>query len=286
MNKKLLLLVPVIGIIGFSYYGEETQLTKYHADEIDGLDIANYSANPPTQKTGAPGENNCTQCHAGSTQPAAGTVTYTFSGANNEYAPGQSYTIDLSAGGVKNGFQMTILDASDNAAGTFTAGTNTATATAGGREYIHHTASSGVTDFSFTWNAPATDMGDLTVYYAYNRSNNNGASSSDVIYLGQETISISSSASITKHEQLDQAFKVIPDMTSQQINVTYQTLEHASIELFVSDITGKLLMKQSVGNQNPGIYNETIELDRIPNSGIYLVSIFINNQVLTRKIMI
>lgn len=286
MNKKLLLLIPVLGIIGFSYYDKEGHLTKYHADDLDGFDINNYSANPPTAKTGAPGENNCTQCHSGTTQPAAGTVTYSFSGSGNEYAPGQSYTIDLSAGGVKNGFQMTVLDASNNAAGTFTAGTNSSTSSVGGKEYIYHSASSGVTDWSFTWNAPATDMGNLTVYYAYNRSDNGGTSASDVIYLGQETISISASASITQHEKLDASFEVIPNVDAQQLMVNYETLEHSHVELFVLDVTGKQLFKKSIGSQNPGLHNETIEYGVMPQRGIYFISIFINNEVLTRKIMI
>lgn len=283
---QILLLIPIIGVIGFSFLDEETQLTKYHADDLDKINTLAYSANPPTQKTGAPGESDCTGCHSGTAQPAAGNVTYNFSGTNQEYTPGQSYTIELSGSGVKNGFQMTILDGSNNAAGTFTSGNQSSTASAAGRNYIHQSASSGITDWSFTWNAPATDMGDLTVYYSYNRSNNNGGSGSDVIYLGQETISSSSTAGFTYHEKLNQAFEAIPNLANQQINISYQIFEHASIQLFISDINGKLIMQEKIGNQNPGTYEEIIDFSRIPETGIYLVSIFVNNEVLTKKVML
>lgn len=237
MNKKLLFLIPIAGVLSFSYFDKEGTMSTYHNDGIDELQ---YSANPPTQKTGAPGESNCTDCHTGSTQSSAGTVTFDFSDTGLQYVPGQTYTMDLAGAGIKNGFQLTVLDASDNAAGTFTAGTNSATTTAGGREYIHHTTSSGVSAWQFDWNAPATDMGNLTVYFAYNRSNDNGATSSDVIYLGQEMLTVNASASITNHQKLDQAYEVFVN-ESGQLNLKYQTLDYAKVMLNVMDMSGKLV---------------------------------------------
>ena len=57
MNKKLLLLIPVIGFIGLSFFDKESNITSFHND---GIETVNYAANPPTEKTGAPGEGNCT----------------------------------------------------------------------------------------------------------------------------------------------------------------------------------------------------------------------------------
>ncbi|MEO9534375.1 MAG: choice-of-anchor V domain-containing protein [Crocinitomicaceae bacterium] len=281
MTKKLLLLIPIAGVLSFSYFDKEGTMSTYHNDGIDKLQ---YSANPPTQKTGAPGEGNCTDCHSGSTQSAAGTVNFTFSGTGLQYVPGQTYTMDVVGNGVKNGFQLTVLDASDNAAGTFTAGTNSATTTAGGREYIYHTASSGISSWSFDWNAPATDMGNLTVYYSYNRSNDNGATSADVIYLGQEMLTVDPGASITAHQKLDQAFEAYID-NSRQLNIKYQTLDYSKVQLNIIDMAGKLVYREDFGNKNPGAQTAQIDVSQINQSGIYFVSLLIDNEVVNRKVM-
>jgi hypothetical protein len=282
MTKKLLFLIPIAGILSFSYFDKEGTMSTYHNDGIDGM---LNSANPPTQKTGAPGEGNCTDCHTGTTQSSSGTVTFDFSGTGLQYAPGQTYSMDLTGAGVKNGFQLTVLDASDNAAGTFTAGTNSTTVASGGKEYIHHTASAGISAWTFDWNAPATDMGNLTVYYAYNRSNDNGSTANDVIYLGQEMLTIDASASITSHQKLDQAFEAYVNTNTQQLNLKYQTIDHSSVILNVMDLSGKLVYREDFGKKNPGAQTEQIDLSSINQTGIYFVSLLINNEVVNRKVM-
>ena len=282
--KKLLLILPIAGLVGYSFYNKDAHLEKYHNDGIENVE---FSSNPPLSKTGAPGESNCTDCHSGTTQSAAGTITYNFSGANDEYLPGQSYTIDLSiASGAKNGFQMTILDANNDAAGTFTAGTNTSTASAMSRNYIRHSASSGITSWSFTWNAPATDMGDLTVYYAFNETNNSGTNSGDQIYLGQESISINPSASMTEYDQLKSGYKVYVDEVAQQLKLQYSTLEPSDVVLNVIDLNGKLLLRKELGTKSAGEYNENIDLTEMYQSGVYFVSLLINNYAINQKIVL
>ncbi len=282
MKKTLLLIVPVIGLIGFSFFDKEANLIKFHND---GIETVNFSANPPAEKTGAPGEGNCTQCHSGATQSAAGNVDYTFSGTADEYLPGQSYTITLDVPMTpKNGFEMTILDGSDNAAGTFTAGTNSATTTANSREYIRHSSSSGVTGWSFTWNAPATDMGDLTVYYAYNETNDDGSTSGDIVYLGQETISISGGVGLTKHELLDSDYNVVFNQMTKDMTVTYKPIDNSVVVLNIQDLSGRLVKTYDFGQKGPSNQKEIINLSHLNQSGVYIVSIFIGNQVLNRKV--
>lgn len=278
------LLIPAVLVFGMSMITETGSYSKYHADDVDGV---LYSTNPPAEKTGAPGENNCTQCHTGTTQSAAGTITYNYSGAMNEYLPGQTYTIDLSiAAGPKNGFQMTILDGSDMAAGTFTAGTGSATTTANGREYIRHTMSTGVTSWSFDWTAPATDMGDLTVYYAFAESNQSGSTAGETIYLGQETISISSSVGMTKYEQLKHDFNAYYDYQSKEVVVNYQPIDQSKIVVNFQDLSGRLIQQIDLGQKGPGAQQEKIDVSRFNNEGIYIVSVFVDNYVLNQKIFI
>ena len=284
MKKKILFLIPIAGFLGFSYFDKEGSISTYHNDGIEGL---MSSVNPPTGKTGAPGDGDCTGCHFGATQSAAGTITYAFSGANDEYTPGQSYSIDLSiAAGAKNGFQLTVLDASDNAAGTFNAGTNSAAVSAGGRQYIHQTAASGVTDWSFTWNAPSTNMGPLTVYYAFNASDDGGSTANDVIYLGQETIDPVDNASISKHDKLDKAYKVIVNGNASQMTLQYKTVDYSDVTLNVIDMSGKLVYREFLGAKSPGNQTDIIDISQFKHTGIYFVSLLIDNDVINRKVML
>lgn len=263
---------------------EEGSFSKYHADGVEGV---NFTANPPAAKTGAPGEGNCTDCHNGSTQSAAGTITYNFSDANDEYLPGQTYTIDLSiASGAKNGFQMTILDASDNAAGTFTAGTNSGTTSSGGREYIRQTSATGVTSWSFDWNAPASDMGDLTVYYSFNATDAGGSTANDVVYLGQETISISGSIGMTKYEELDNSYNVVFNNMTRELTLNYTPLEDSRVVLNVMDLSGKLIYAEDLGNRPSQPQMDVINGADFKRTGVYIVSVLVGNYALNRKVMI
>ncbi|MFT4600828.1 MAG: hypothetical protein ACI857_001005 [Arenicella sp.] len=284
MTRKLLFLIPIAGFLGFSYFDKEGTISTYHND---GIESVMYSANPPNAKTGAPGDGTCTDCHTGTTQSAAGTITYAFSGTGNEYTPGQSYTIDLSiAAGAKNGFQLTVLDASDNAAGTFNSGTNSATTSAGGKEYVHHSSSVGNTAWQFTWNAPSTDMGPVTVYYAFNATDNGGSTGNDVVYLGQETITVVDNVSITAHDQLDQAYRVIVDQNANQLTLKYATLTSSDVTLNVIDMSGKLVYREALGQKSAGNQTDQIDISQFNKSGIYFVSLLIDNDAINRKVML
>lgn len=134
-----------------------------------------YSNNPPTKRTGAPGETTCASCH-GSLNDGAGTLTITAPAA---FTPGQTYpvTVTLNHTGKSCwGFSMTALHKADNSmAGSFTNTTPlTATQTSSGKTYIDQTTntadgsfggSSGPVSWSFQWTAPAASAGTDTVIF-------------------------------------------------------------------------------------------------------------------------
>ena len=263
---------------------EKGDYAKYHHDGLEGI---NSSTNPPTARTGAPGENTCTQCHIGPTFSAAGVVTYDFSDLNDEYYPDSTYTISLGiAGGSKNGFEMTILDDNDEQAGTFTAGTGSAVAIGNSREYIRHSASVGVNDWTFSWTAPSTDLGNLTAYFAFNKSNNAGTTGSDSIFIGQETILVSPSAALTDYQQLQNDFHAFYDGQNAEIVINYQTLKQSKIVINVQDLSGRLLYKEDLGNKNTSKQTERIQLNHMNQSGLVIVSVFVDNYVLNQKLFI
>ncbi len=278
MNKKLLLLVPIAGIIGASLLSTTTsKVEKYHKD---GIEAINFSGGPNLGLTGAPGEGNCTQCHTGaSTQSAAGNVNLV---ATTEYIVNQQYMFEIGMGGSQNGFEMTILDANGNQAGTFTAGSGTSVATQGGKEYIRHTSPFGFT--TFNWTAPATDMGQLTAYYAFNKTNSSGTNQGDTIYLGQHIIGSAVSNGVSDYEKQDKKIKMYFNENSREVNVRYTLNSKARIQINISDLQGRLIQTTPIGQKGLGVHTETIPLENLNNEGIYFVSLFINNNVYNRKV--
>jgi Leucine-rich repeat (LRR) protein len=283
MKQIILLSLPILSFSVFSFLNEPGKISTYHAD---GIESVLSSSNPPAARTGAPGESNCTACHAGSTMSAEGVVSFTLSGGP-EYVPGETYPMTIATvGGPKNGFQLTILDESNNQAGTLEAGAGSGITSSGGRQYIRHTSSLGAGSWTFNWTAPDTDVGNLTVYYAVNKSNNNGSDSGDEVFLGNESIPVSGSASITSVERLDQDYKVFYDRGLHQLNLNYNLITDANVVINIQDLSGRLVDFRELGKQNPGTATHQLNLDKVDKAGFYIISLFIDNTVLNRKIYI
>src|SRR5687767_8205513 len=155
MRRQFLFSTLLLTALFFLFKSSQGKVETYHQSAPPAL---LSSVNPPAGRTGAPGESNCTvSCHGGSTQSAAGIIDLTFSGAGNEYIVDEHYSFTISiASGSKNGFEATILDSNNTKAGTFTAGTNYSLANSGGRQYVRHSVSTGITSWTFNWTAPLT----------------------------------------------------------------------------------------------------------------------------------
>jgi hypothetical protein len=279
MKKYTLILLPLLGLIGFSFLYEGNHISNYHNDNIEAV---NFTSNPPTGKTGAPGEGNCTDCHSGSTMSGDGVVFFTVGGGPG-YMPGSTYPITVSTiSGTKNGFELTILDGDENFQGSFTAGDNSSLATGGGVDYIRHSASDGVLSWTFDWTAPDADAGELTAYYCVNISNDNGSSSGDEIFLGNTSIPMFNVG--VEENELDRAYAVFYNSQTSELNLNYSLLKEAKVLLNIQDLSGKLIQYYDFGYQGSGDYSEKLTLTNVDAQGIYLISLFINNQVFNRKI--
>lgn len=157
-----------------------------------------YSSGPASvvgqAYTGAPGESGtlCSSCHsAGSfgTPSATLSITDGMGMPVTDYTAGEVYQISLTAmegSGSPSGygFQLTVLDGSNNDVANFSnpssnAKISTAASVAGGRTYAEHNATSVSNVFTFDWTAPVGGTGDLTFYYNVNVVNGNGGTSGD-----------------------------------------------------------------------------------------------------------
>lgn len=166
--------------------------------ELSGTPVSANRLGPIESVTGAPGESTCADCHGGGT--LGGTLA--INGLPQSYTPGQDITITVrlaQTGRTRFGFQLTAIDSTGKQAGTLTTNDNrtqlqSAQVNGNTRQYINHTSpgtdpfQTGVGQWTFTWKAPAQDVGQITFYAAGNAANNNGTTSGDSIYTTSASI--------------------------------------------------------------------------------------------------
>ena len=163
---------------------------------------------PPAEKTGAPNEGTCADCHAGNAlNTSGGSLMLTIP---ETYEPNEVYEIVVSIerywawGGLDAwvaplnlwGFEMTALDENDARAGSFEAsyvGT-TQLKEANSKQYITHTRagttaySSNAHSWKVKWTAPDADVGPIIFYAAGNAANGDGGTTGDWIYTTQSEL--------------------------------------------------------------------------------------------------
>ena len=253
------------------------------------------SDNGKAGATGSPGEQTCSQsnCHTGSTDNTmGGSVTLTSTDLVNwEYTPGQTYTLTATVsqqGRSLFGIGLEALLPSGANAGTLTPGTGTttknATISGNSRKNIVHNMNAGATanahSFTFTWTAPATDVGAVTIYYAGNATNNNGAKTGDYIYNASQVVT-PAGVSVSEQENSPFTFSFYPNPTTENITVNYSLEESAKIQYVIYDLTGKKVQTESA-TRFPGSQQQSIDVNSL-QAGTYLLSLNLNGNVITKR---
>ena len=126
----------------------------------------------------------------------------TISGVPAYYFPGEQIAVTVTTNqedGVNYGFQLTAIDGSGRAAGTWTLPDTVQTQIVKGqvgdnlRQYVEHTSSGivpttfGSKSWTFIWNAPKRRLDTVSFYAAGNAANGNGNFSGDYIYTTSAT---------------------------------------------------------------------------------------------------
>jgi hypothetical protein len=253
------------------------------------------SDNGKAGATGSPGEQTCSQsnCHTGSTDNTmGGSVTLTSTDLVNwEYTPGQTYTLTATVsqqGRSLFGIGLEALLPSGANAGTLTPGTGTttknATISGNSRKNIVHNMNAGATanahSFTFTWTAPATDVGAITIYYAGNATNNNGAKTGDYIYNASQVVT-PAGVSVSEQENSPFTFSFYPNPTTENITMNYSLEESAKIQYVIYDLTGKKVQTESA-TRFPGAQQQSIDVNSL-QAGTYLLSLNLNGNVITKR---
>jgi len=253
------------------------------------------SDNGKAGATGSPGEQSCSQsnCHTGSVDNSmGGSVTLTSSDLVNwEYTPGQTYTLTATVsqqGRSLFGIGLEALLPSGANAGNLVPGTGTttknATISGNSRKNIVHNMNAGATanahSFTFTWTAPATDVGPITIYYAGNAANNNGLKTGDYVYTASQIVN---PAVVSVSEQVNApfAFSFYPNPTTENITINYSLEESSKITYVIYDLTGKQVQTESA-NRFPGAQQQIIDVNQL-HAGAYLISVNVNGSVITKR---
>jgi hypothetical protein len=251
----------------------------------------------PNGNTGAPGENNCTQCHSGSMLDGSEmNLLEMFDNAGNlvnTYLPDSTYNMKFTSNSpaIRKGFQTVVLNTSNTQSGTLNAITTEGTKknTAGGtngRQYITHTLNgTSLSTWGFTWKAPSTSQGDVTFYLASNVTNNNNSSSGDQIYLSQHTYSLEETNS-TNFLNKTKSFSFIAFYYEKHLHLKFNSQFSGHGFVNVLNSFGQSVFYSNLGQINT---NEEIRKILLPsnlNKGIYFVHVFVNNNSATRKIIV
>jgi hypothetical protein len=240
--------------------------------------------------TGAPTESNCTQCHSGSVQNGDTENLLTIlSGATpvNSYVPGQQYTVNLlmASNPTKRGFQSTALTATNTMAGGFTGQAGNTSINGGTKKYANHTSGSNTSvsapSWTWTWTAPAAGAGPVTFYVATNKTNNNGNDNGDMIYLSQHVIQEESNNGVFEGaEQALQLIKITDESITFQVPKSIGQVNGITIFNATGKMVASIPYLKVVNNEI------VIERSLLNESGLFFISMSINNLLYTKKILL
>lgn len=235
--------------------------------------------------TASPNETACNSCHTGNTLNASGgSLTIDVPGMTNwQYQLGKTYTVNVTVARTSAtlfGLGFEALNSSNANAGTLTAGTGTKTAQASNsRTNITHTGSgnavSGTHTFSFTWKAPATNIGNVTFYCAGNAANKNGTQSGDFIYTKSQVLTPAPPDGIT-NEVFAKHISIYPNPAAEYLQIA-NVEAGAEMTVSIMDLKGSVISKK----QNVTV-NDRIELNDL-NTGSYLLKIEADGKIAVKQ---
>lgn len=260
---------------------------------------------PHPGSTGAPGDKTCSYsgCHVTPFVVSNDTMVnkLIFPNADSTYIPGQTYSITVKVQYPnidKFGFELVALKDADS--------TNTGqiiitdairtqdlgyVAAIGPRTSVaHKTAgtpaiSTGFTQWTFDWTAPATNEGTITFYYATNCTNNNNAASGDRIYLS--SFKIKPSANISVQEYINESnVNAYFDPETNKLVLNYYLKTGKQVSVDVDDNSGRRVFSSPVKLKGQGPQKEEIFLSDNVSKGVYFVTVMMDNKKITKKIIV
>jgi hypothetical protein len=278
----LALLAGSIGLLSFNSIKQNNTVNNYHLN----------AAGSPGGKTGAPGDQTCTQCHSGTVQSGTGFQTVVLTNDMGQmvtnYIPGESYTVTVGmlTLNAKNGFEIVALTPTNVQAGSVSVvnATTTKTVMFGGKTRItQKSTGTSLNNWSFEWTAPTTNVGDVTFYLATNVSNSNNNDSGDAIRTSQHVIG--SSAGIQENTA-KVAINLGYAKTSNSLTIDLTSKLNGEAAINLVDLSGKSVQFEQLGNVATGNNVLQVKLNNQLPKGVYIAHVNVNNNFVSKKIYI
>lgn len=229
-------------------------------------------------RTGAKASTaNCSSggCHSGgSGAPTMNIRVDSVGGVEiTKYTPGKTYTVTVTGSHTsltKFGFQCAVVSgtgASQVNVGAISAPpSQTAVHTASSLNILEHTSAiTGTLSKSFTWTAPATDVGNVTMYLTVNAVNGTGSTDGDISGNMNKVFAAYAAPSAVANVTNDISIKAFPNPTTDVLNIqATNILGNYSVQAF--DFAGRSVLNATVNgiatistaNWAPGIYNVVV----------------------------
>jgi hypothetical protein len=242
------------------------------------------SSNPPDANTNAPGEGSCVMCHQ--TFPLnSGAGELDVLGLPVEYTPGESYPLTLTLAdpiAARWGFQLTVLDESGVSVGDLVAtdGVGTQLSTSGDRTYLEHTLAgtqpgvTGAVSWDFTWQAPASGTGLVTVYATGNAADGNGTPLGDHVYA---TSFLSGEGTTVSAREVPVALQLrgnAPNPFNPRTEIRFELAVPAEVRVTVLAPDGRRVATLADGARGAGlqrvVWDGRNHVGRMVGSGTYL----------------
>ena len=278
----LALLAGSIGLLSFNSIKQNNAINTYHLN-------ANGS---PGGKTGAPDDQTCTQCHSGTVQSGTNFQTVVLTNASGtivtSYNPGETYTVTVGmlTSNAKNGFEIVALTPSNTQAGSVavTSATTTKTVTFGSKTRItQKSGGTSLNNWSYSWTAPATNVGNVTFYLGTNVSNSNNNDNGDVIRNSQHVFG--STAGIQENTA-KVAINLGYSKASNSLTIDLASQLNGEAAINLVDLSGKSVQFEQLGNVSTGNNMLNVKLNNQLPKGVYVAHINVNNNFVSKKIYI
>lgn len=238
--------------------------------------------------TGSPGETTCntTQCHnsytlnsgGGSISISAPTMT------NWAYVPGQTYPISVTVSKTGTnlfGLGVEALRSTGANGGSFTitnpSETQLKNAAIGGniRSNVVHQlgggASSNSHTFTFNWNAPSTNIGNITFYAAGNAANDDGDELGDYIYTTSQVVTFATG--LDNESPAAGSMNIYPNPVHDRMRVDFGMREPGLVQLNLYSLQGKFIKQLFSELFATGEQQVTTDIKGEIPPGIYLLEL-------------
>jgi hypothetical protein len=221
-------------------------------------------------------------------------VTITSDMPNWQYTPGTSYNMSVTVAGEGRplfGLGFEALNSNGQSVGTLTPGTGTQikTATIQGnvRQNIVHTTNGGNSNgshtFSFTWSAPATNVGTITFYAAGNAANANGQKSGDHIYTTSQAAEPDGTITILESVNNESvSVSVFPNPAENLMTVEFSLRKASDVRIEVLSMRGSVVMTAAESFFQPGSHLLGVDITALPVGPYLILAAFSGEKTIKR----